>query len=412
MADALLGGIVINEVLIDPTGSNDFDTDGSGMARSGDEFIELLNTSTTAIDISGLELWDATRDNWFTFPPGSVLQPGARALVVRDVQTGGSLPTGGPDDLSFDASFGQGVFDNDQDNIIVYDPTNDEFIQATYNSDSLDDPTSGPQYSGFSATATRVGSGEDFGSDIEGFSIQRFADGSDSFENDGTPTPATQNICFADGVRIRTPDGTTVVEDLCVGDLVLTRDRGARPVKWLFSATQDEDALSRLPKLRPIVISSGALGNGLPDEDLRVSAQHRIAVTGKIAERMFGHDTVLIAAVHLQQLPGVYVDEGCAEVTYFHVMLDRHEVLFANGVPAESLYLGEQSMKTLSAEAKEEMFSIFPDLRAKIRNASLASASPIVEGRRAKNLIWRHAKNEKSLCSRCKSAVLHSTERH
>lgn len=69
MPDTLRGGMVINEVLVDPNGAMNYDTDGSGNAVGGDEFLEIANTSNTAIDISGLELWDQGRDNWFTFPP-------------------------------------------------------------------------------------------------------------------------------------------------------------------------------------------------------------------------------------------------------------------------------------------------------------------------------------------------------
>ncbi|WP_299846561.1 Hint domain-containing protein [uncultured Roseovarius sp.] len=398
MADALLGGIVINEVLIDPTGANNFDTDQSGAARGGDEFIELLNTSSSAIDISGLELWDAVRDNWFTFPPGSVLQPGARATVVRNVQSGGSLPAGGPDDLQFDANFGRGVFNNNRDNIVVYDPANDEFIQATYNGDTLDDPTTGSQYAGFSTTATRVGSGEDFGSDIDGFSIQRFVDGSDNFSNDQTPTPSDQNVCFTTGVMIETPAGPVAVEDLRVGDRVLTRDSGERPITWIFSQTQSADHLKTSPNLRPIIISAGALGNGVPNADLRVSAQHRIAVSGKIAMRMYGEPTVLVAAIHLLQLPGVRRDEAHADVTYFHIMFDRHEIVFANATPAESLYLGGQAILAISKPAWDELFSLFPNLEERMRRDGVLRASPFAEGHKARKLVLRHLKNNKPLC--------------
>jgi len=62
MPDQLLGGIIINEVLVDPNGANNFDTDGNGSAQGRDEFLELRNISDSAIDISGVELWDAGRD--------------------------------------------------------------------------------------------------------------------------------------------------------------------------------------------------------------------------------------------------------------------------------------------------------------------------------------------------------------
>ena len=98
MADTLLGGIIINEILVDPNGASNYDTDGNGTAGATDEYVELYNSSSTAIDISGLQLWDQGVGNWFTFPSGTILQPGGHAMVMSGVQAGGSLPTGGPDD--------------------------------------------------------------------------------------------------------------------------------------------------------------------------------------------------------------------------------------------------------------------------------------------------------------------------
>lgn len=207
MADVLLGGIAINEVLVDPNGSLNHDTDGNGSAEHTDEFVELVNISDTAIDISGLELWDAGNDNWFTFPPGTVLEPGAHATVIVSLQPGGTLPAGGPDDLSFDAGLGAPILNNGGDNIVVYDPAHDEYIVATYNGDTLDDPTAGGgDYAGFSPTATQVGAGEDMGNDTDGQSLQRVSDSGDSFTSD-TPTAGTGNVCFTAGTLIDTADG-------------------------------------------------------------------------------------------------------------------------------------------------------------------------------------------------------------
>jgi hypothetical protein len=234
VADLLLGGIAINEFLADPNGAANFDTDSNGTARGGDEFVELINTSGSAIDIGGLELWDAGRDNWFTFPGGTILQPGAVAVVVRNVQAGGNLPTVTGNDLAFDANFGSNVFNNNGDNLVIYDPTNDEFVQATFNGDALDDPTATPPntYLGFSPTATRIGAGEDFGNDQDGFSIQRIPSG---FTNNNTPTPGAENVCFASGTIIGTLDGFVAIEQLKIGDRICTRNSGPQPIRWIFN---------------------------------------------------------------------------------------------------------------------------------------------------------------------------------
>lgn len=100
--------------------------------------------------------------------------------MVRSISI--PMATGDPGDLFFDAGRGSALINNGGDNVTLYDPSNDEFVQATYNGDALDDPTLGASgYSGFSATATRNGTGEDLGNDTDGQSLQRTGDGADTF---------------------------------------------------------------------------------------------------------------------------------------------------------------------------------------------------------------------------------------
>ena len=152
---AVLGnGVCINEILIDPSGdSANFDTDSNG---------------TVAL-------------KWFIFPGNAddgttLLVAGAYAVVVTKVQSGGQLPTmTNPDSLVFDANVGSAVMNNPMDNVVLYDPGEDEYIQLYYNGDGIDDPTS--TYPGFSSTAVRVGSVEDFGYDEDGKSLTRYPSG-------------------------------------------------------------------------------------------------------------------------------------------------------------------------------------------------------------------------------------------
>ncbi|MEL6682820.1 MAG: Hint domain-containing protein [Pseudomonadota bacterium] len=400
MADTLLGGIVINEILVDPNGStNNFDTDGNGTASATDEYIELYNTSSVAIDISGLELWDGGVGQWFTFPPGTILQPGAHAMVMSGVQSGGSLPTGDPGDLFFDAGRGAALINNGGDNVTVYDPTNDEFIQATFNGDELDDPTlGGGGYSGFSVTATRNGTSEDFGDDTDGLSLQRLIDGSDNFVTDG-PTPGTTNVCFADGTAIRTPHGERRVEDLRPGDQLVTLDHGVQEVAWVFGKTWSPIDVAISHNLCPVRISKGSLGNGLPERHLRLSRQHRVLVKGQIARRMFDAPEVLIPAKDLLGLPGVSLEMPTRDVTYYHIMLSRHEVLFADGAPCESLYLGSQAIEAIPAGQLDELLTVLGLTRRDLTRLCerRTAARPIVQGPRARQLIMRHVKNRKPL---------------
>ncbi len=400
MADALLGGIVINEVLVDPNGANNFDTDGNGTANHTDEYVELYNSSGAAIDISGLELWDSGTGNWFTFPPGSILAAGAHAMVMTGVQAGGSLPTGAPGDLFFDAGRGTAVLNNGPDNIVVLDPNANggagEYIQATYNGDTLDNPPT--DYAGFPAGATRVGTGEDFGNDIDGFSIQRLGDGGDSFINDQTPTPGTTNVCFTGATRLDTPNGPRRIERLRPGDMLMTLDHGPQPIRWIWAVVRSAADLRARPQLRSVRIGKGALGKGalgesLPRRTLRVSLQHRLLVRSNVAQRMFGTGEVLAPAKGLTGLPGIGLAPVKGPVTYYHILMDNHEILFAEGAPAESLYLGQEALGALSPAARRELCAIFGrDWQTFVEEVP-APARPFVTGPRMHRLVARHKQN-------------------
>lgn len=151
LADRLRGGIATNKMLVDPNGATSFDTDGNGTATTTDEYIELVNVSNAAISIAGLRLWDQGVGQGFTFPAGAVLQPGAHVLVITGIQSGGSLPTGGPNDLFYNTGRASAVINNTGDN---------QYIIARFNGAALDTPqAAGSGYTGFSATATRVSAG-------------------------------------------------------------------------------------------------------------------------------------------------------------------------------------------------------------------------------------------------------------
>jgi hypothetical protein len=395
-----MGGIIINEILVDPNGADNFDTDGNGTANSVDEYIELFNSSGSAIDISGVELWDQGVGQWFTFPPGSILQPGAHALVVSGVQSGGALPTGAPNDLFFDAGRASPLINNGGDNVVVYDPGSDTYITAVYNGDSVDDPTA--TYSGFSATATQSGSGEDFGSDIDGFSIQRQGDGTDTFVNDEAPTPGTTNVCVTHGTHIATPRGDVLVQDLRRDDLVCTMDHGPQPIAWIFANKRHAHEIAQDAKQGAVRLARGALGNGLPRRSLTVSRQHRMLVRSAIAERMFGEPEVLVHAKDLVGLSGVMPAPVLDGFAFYHILLPQHEVIFANGAATESLYLGPGTMKALASNARADLAKI--ETFKKLFGIS-QPARPFAKGAKARRLVERHLRNARDLWSPAQQAA-------
>lgn len=177
----LAGGIVINEVLVDPTGPPGADTDGNGTIEATDEFVEICNTSLDGVDISGFEFWDPGSGKWFTFPGEAddgttVLSKGQFATVAVAVQSGGSAPSMKQEgSMSFDAGRGSSVINNGGDNVVLYDPGGDELVQMRFSGDDVVEMT---QYDSFSDSASRVGDLEDWEEASEGASLTRFPSGS------------------------------------------------------------------------------------------------------------------------------------------------------------------------------------------------------------------------------------------
>ncbi|WP_170398799.1 Hint domain-containing protein [Ruegeria arenilitoris] len=203
-----------------------------------------------------------------------------------------------------------------------------------------------------------------------------------------------QVVCFCRGTVISTVNGPTKIEDLSIGDLVLTKNNGPQVLRWIGSRIIDLTTCGEAAaKLRPIHISAGALGHGLPARDLLVSRQHRMLVSSKISERMFGCSEVLVAATKLTELPGIFVDMDVEQVEYFHLMFDQHELVFAEGAPSESLYTGPEALKAVSDEAREEILTIFPEVAD--LSFEFVAACPIPAGRLQKKLVERHVKNGK-----------------
>ena len=220
-------------------------------------------------------------------------------------------------------------------------------------------------------------------------------------QNGGTAVAAadltgdsTAVVCFGADALIETADGPVPAGDLRVGSLVLTRDDGYQPIRWIGHRTLDAAMLQANPALRPIRIKTGALGRDLPTSDLLVSPQHRMLVRSSIAERMFQNIEVLVAAKQLMVTDGIDIAHDLTSVTYVHFLFDAHQIVVANGAETESLYTGAEALKTVPAEAREEILALFPQLGA---GTTPAAARPLLSGRMGRKLAQRHAQNHKVL---------------
>lgn len=197
--------------------------------------------------------------------------------------------------------------------------------------------------------------------------------------------------CFAMGTLISLPEGRCLIETIEVGEMVKT-SMGSSEVQWIGRRKFTGEELAKNPKLLPIRITKGALGNGLPERDLLVSRQHRMLVTSRIAQRMFGVNDVLVPAIRMTELPGIYIDEDVEEITYIHLLFKLHEVIYAEGAPTESLLAGPQALKSLGSEGREELLAIFPELEE--MEWPIKPARFIPPNKRQKKLMERHKKNE------------------
>ncbi|GAB5445998.1 Hint domain-containing protein [Gymnodinialimonas sp.] len=385
---AFLDGLFFSEILADNAGSGAFDTDGDGATNKADEYIEIQNNTKSTIDLSNYSIWSAQRGELFDF--GTVSNPSiasdGTATVVGNY-TG--TPPMGSNYFSAglpEGNANQGFLEDGEsgkwDTIYLVNETTLEYIALEY----------GPSHPGNVATplgfpgTINVGLESTTSDAPNATSIQRDANG-DLVE--GTPDPDDSGpVCFVKGTQILTATGPRPIEDLAPGDLIVTRDNGPQTLRWIGSSAQSRAALCAAPHLRPIRIATGALGKGLPTRDLLVSPQHRILVQSRIAERMFGPGGVLVPAVKLLPLPGV-TRMGPAPVTYYHLLFDRHEIVFSEGSATESLYLGPMARETLGADALAEIAALFPDLPPTMPTP----ARGIPKGHRLRRLVERHGRN-------------------
>ena len=202
-------------------------------------------------------------------------------------------------------------------------------------------------------------------------------------------------VCFSSGTLIETLRGPVRVENLQVGDQVLTYDNGHKPIRWIGSRRLSNAQLQANSKLKPILIRADALGAGYPKDDLIVSPQHRVLVSSVIAKRMFDSNEVLIPANKLLPLNGVEVITDTLDgVDYWHMLFDGHEIVWSNGTPTESLFTGPEALKAVSPESRVEIETLFPEI-LELEFTPISARYIPEKGRLMKELVQRHHANRK-----------------
>ncbi|MEE2944108.1 MAG: Hint domain-containing protein [Pseudomonadota bacterium] len=193
--------------------------------------------------------------------------------------------------------------------------------------------------------------------------------------------------CLTSGTLVQTDHGLKAVEDLEAGAILFGPEGQRLTLRMVLKTSFCARELGENSKLLPVRIVAGALGNGLPKRDLLVSRQHRMLLNAPMVKRMFGHAEVLVPAIRLTDLPGIYVDHSVKSVTYYHLVFDQHEIIYAEGAATESLYTGPEALRSVPDDALSELLLMFPDLKR--RPEMTEPALPIPERAEQKELISR-----------------------
>ncbi len=143
--------------------------------------------------------------------------------------------------------------------------------------------------------------------------------------------------CFLRGTLIATERGEVTVEELAIGDLVKTMDGGFKPVTWVGKRSYLRlfTPLNRRHAVMPIRIAAGALAEGVPARDLHVSPKHALLLNGHLVAPELLVNGTTITRMDLER------------VDYFHVKLEAHDVIFAEGTPAET-YVVHGNLKSFN----------------------------------------------------------------
>jgi autotransporter passenger strand-loop-strand repeat protein len=147
----------------------------------------------------------------------------------------------------------------------------------------------------------------------------------DTSDYTGTMVTVESIACYCRGTMIATADGETAVEDLAIGDHILTASGARRPIRWIGRRSYAGAFAARNQDILPILFRAGSLGDGVPRRDLWVSPLHAMFLDGLlIPARLLVNGLSISAATQVRA------------VEYFHIELETHDILLAEGAAAES----------------------------------------------------------------------------
>jgi len=353
--------VVGNTITAGLTGEDADDAAGSMLIEIAGPVSEISIAYTNGL--TGTQAIFVTDVYFETIPTNAAnsdLIDGGTGNDVIDGSVGNDTITGGQGDDTLTGGEGDDVFvlEDDFDNDVITDfDTGDTDGNGFYN-DQLDvsnlTDLSGDPVNAWDVTVGDDGSGNALLTFPNGETL--VMQGVAPAEVSGAQLLNAAGVpCFADGTLIRTPKGDVPVEALKPGDLVETYENGFQPILWAGQRSLNAKELAANPQHRPICIPAGVLGNYAP---LFVSPLH-----GMFLEPEHCGFEALARAKHLAEAPGpVRVANGKKRVTYHHIMLGSHQLLFANGALTESFYPGDFALEMYPALEIQKIKKIIPDL--------------------------------------------------
>ena len=364
-----------------------------------DDTIEGNQGNDTIIGAEGNDVIDAGQGNDLVY--GGYAPNVPDAVNIPDAN-GDLLPNNGRDSINGgmgnDTIFGMDdddTIDGGQGNDLIDGGVDDDLIRGNVGNDTItggqgvDTMSGGNDRDTFlvGSGATAIGDvingnegGDDFDTlDLRGSGPYRIVYAADNPENGvitfrdpttnaPTGTLAFTNIeniipCFTPGTMIATPRGEVAAEHLRAGDKIITRDNGIQEIRWVGQKAMGWRDLHVNAHLKPVLITQGSLGNGLPERDMLVSPNHRVLVANDRTALYFDEHEVLVAAKHLVSSAGIAAIDSVG-ITYIHFMFDRHEVVLSNGAWTESFQPGDYTLKGMGNAQRNEIFDLFPDLKS------------------------------------------------
>jgi hypothetical protein len=196
--------------------------------------------------------------------------------------------------------------------------------------------------------------------------------------------------CFLRGTTIQTADGPRKVEDLATGDLLPTMFGGVAPIQWVgrYSYKKSDPAKSWARDARPVRIARSALADNVPSADLFVTQLHALLIDG-----------VLMSAGSLINGTTITLDDAseCDELSYFHIKLASHDVIYAEGAPCETLLKVDESAANFAeyirmygvpnAEEARCAPLAFKDRRSDLESRIRSAVSPLIDRRQKIDII-------------------------